>query len=50
MHENIAEPTDLVVDPNSHMIYWTDAKLDGKLKFNLLYFFFFSLLIKKQNF
>lgn len=29
VHENLKEPTDLIIDPNSHMLYWTDAGMDG---------------------
>lgn len=27
--EFVAEPTDVIVDPASRMIYWADAKKDG---------------------
>ena len=29
VHEGIKEPTDLVIDPNNRMLYWTDAGMDG---------------------
>lgn len=29
VNENLKEPTDLSVDSNNHMLYWTDAGMDG---------------------
>jgi hypothetical protein len=34
IHNDLKEPTDLIVDPNSHYLYWTDAGMDGIFRVN----------------
>uniref|UniRef100_A0A183BI71 Low-density lipoprotein receptor-related protein 6 n=1 Tax=Globodera pallida TaxID=36090 RepID=A0A183BI71_GLOPA len=34
VHDEVKEPTDLIIDPNSHYLYWTDAGMDGIYRIN----------------